>query len=81
MVVCLHGNKSKKDILLNCEAIDTTSQLLDALAQGANAHFEKLGVFEGSVSRFEYSLILKVRRFKRNIPSHLNRIMYRSRSI
>lgn len=81
LVGCLHGNKPKKDFVLNCEAIDTTSQLLDALAQGANAHFEKLGAFERSVSRFEYSLILKVRRFKKYIPSHLNRIMHRSRSI
>lgn len=81
LVGCLHGNKPKNDFLLNCGAINTTSQFLDALAQGANAHFEKLGAFEGSVSRFEYSLILKVRRFKSYIPSHLNRIMHRLRSI
>jgi hypothetical protein len=80
-VACSHINNSKHHLLLDCESLDLTSNTSDLLAQLGNEFLHKSGVFEGSVSQFEYSLIQKVRRLKNRIPASFNKIIYRSKSV
>lgn len=80
LVGCNHTNKNKQHLLLDCESLDVTSNISDLLAQLGNEFLHKLGVFEGSVSQFEYSLIQKVRRLKNRIPTSFNKRIYRSKS-
>jgi hypothetical protein len=77
LVGCLHTNNSENNVVLNCEALHSRPQILDALAQGANEYLQKSGVFDSSVSQFEYSLVLRVRRLKKYIPSYLIKRLYR----
>jgi hypothetical protein len=80
LVGCLHTNNKVNDVILNCEALHFGPQIMDALIQEANEHLQKLGVFDNSVSQFEYSLVLKVRRLKRYIPSYVSKSLYRLKS-
>jgi hypothetical protein len=76
-VGCLHTGKNVANIQIDCTVSRSSSQILDLIAQEATSYFQKLGVFEGSVSRFEYSIVLKLRKLKKMIPPLINKIMYR----
>jgi hypothetical protein len=76
-VGCIHTGKNVANIQIDCKVSRSSLQILDLIAQEATTYLQALGIFEGSVSRFEYSLVLKFRKVKKMIPPLINKIIYK----
>jgi len=76
IIGCLHSSKKRNTLVLDCINLNGEPQIIDCISQLATDKFTKLGIFQATVSQFEYSLIKKFRNFKYVLPSRLTKILY-----
>jgi len=74
---CLHSRGIEKELRLDCLNLGLQTQILDSISQLGTEEFKRLGHFTNSVSKFEYSLVKKIRKIKYLLPPRITQYLFR----
>jgi len=74
---CSHSRSATKVLKLDCINLVSQTQIYDSISQLGTEEFKRLDFFNNSVSRFEYSLVKKLRKAKYLFSPTLTKVLFR----